>query len=145
MTNNLSDLDLKGCKDCCVSEAIKINVVSFSKSLHVFAKSSVPYQGISGSLINYTFCNILLSNVTVKQEVNSMWATTTISKQAWCCAGPLPSVYMQVICHYCFNTSELVLKNISALKQKFDISAWQCNILYSKNICFAIVGVTSLW
>ena len=143
MTNNLNDLDLKGFKDYCVSEAI--NVVSFSKSVHVFAKSSVPYQGISGSLINYTFCNILPSNVTVKQEVNSMWATTTISKQAWCCAGPLPSVYMQVICHYCFNTNELVLKNISALKQKFDISAWQCNILYSKNICFAIVGVTSLW
>ena len=37
----LSDLDLKGCKDYCVSEAIKINVVSFSKSVHVFAKSSV--------------------------------------------------------------------------------------------------------
>lgn len=70
MTNNLSDLDLKDFKDYCVSEAII--VVSFSKSVHVFAKSSVPYQGISGSLINYTFCNILLSNVTVKQEVNSM-------------------------------------------------------------------------
>ena len=39
----LSDLDLKGFKDYCVSEAI--NVVSFSKSLHVFAKSSVSLSG----------------------------------------------------------------------------------------------------
>ena len=143
MTNNLSDRDLKGFKDYCVSEAI--NVVSFQSLYMYLLKVAFPYQGISGSLFNYTFWNILLSNFTVKQEVNSMWATTTISKQAWCYAGPLPSVYVQVIGHYCFNTNELVLKNISALKQKFDISAWQCNILYSKNICFAIIGVTSLW
>ena len=44
MTNNLSDLDLKGFKDYCVSEAIN-NVVSFSKSVHVFAKSSVSLSG----------------------------------------------------------------------------------------------------
>lgn len=43
MTNNLSDLDLKGFKDYCVSEVI--NVVSFSKSEHVFAKSSFSLSG----------------------------------------------------------------------------------------------------
>lgn len=77
MTNNLRDLDPKGFEDYCVSKAIhvkcsfffslswKVKSLCYHVHVHVFAKSSFSLAGQSGSIIYYTFWNILLSNVSV--------------------------------------------------------------------------------